>query len=57
MGIGILYIVYGDVSEVQVEGKVAVQISVVGFVLVCVSVNECTAQLAHSTEIESVGTL
>ena len=34
--------------EVQDAGKVTVELSVVGFVLVCVSVNECTAQLADN---------
>ena len=44
------------VSEGPEEGNVIVQLSVVGFVLVCVSVGGCTAQLADSTEIVSVGT-
>jgi uncharacterized membrane protein len=57
MGPGITCIVYSDVSVVQGEGNVAVQLSVVGFVLVWVSVNECTAQLADSTEIVSDGTV
>jgi hypothetical protein len=39
-----------------VWGKFTVQLSVVWFVLVSVSVNECTAQLADSMEIVSVGT-
>ena len=44
-------------SEVQGEGKFIVQLLVVGFVLVCVSVDGCTVQLGDSKEIESVGVL
>jgi len=42
---------------VQDEENVTVQQSVVGFVLVCVSADVCTAQLANSTEIVSAGTV
>ena len=42
-------------SEVQGEGKVTVQLSVVGFVLVCVS-DEYTALLVNSTVTVSAGT-
>ena len=52
MGLVKFWIVYSNVW-----GKDTVQQSVVGFVLVCVSVNECTAQLADSMEIVSVGIL